>query len=72
MSGVGPPAIRPRPYAWRRRSTRPPICLGLGPQPHGPAHPPGGDEPPWPALRPICLGLGPQLCVPEPWPEANL
>eukprot|EP00661_Eupelagonemidae_sp_cell13_P021761 gene21761-biopygen7150 len=34
MSGVGPPAIRPRPYAWRRRSKKPPICLGLGPQPH--------------------------------------
>eukprot|EP00661_Eupelagonemidae_sp_cell13_P021458 gene21458-biopygen23635 len=38
MSGVGPPAIRPRPYAWRRRSKKPPICLGLGPQPYGPAY----------------------------------
>eukprot|EP00661_Eupelagonemidae_sp_cell13_P016125 gene16125-biopygen15794 len=38
MSGVGAPAVRPRPRAWRRRPPGPPpICAGLGPQLCGPA-----------------------------------
>eukprot|EP00661_Eupelagonemidae_sp_cell13_P022045 gene22045-biopygen1147 len=57
MSGVGAPAIRPRPGAGAPKGCEERtavICLGLGPQLYGP-------EKAAPATAPvICLGLGPQ------------